>query len=1025
MDKIPPNSTRSAYSLILGSLLRRPEILLASGLVLLITCVLGIRNTNIQLLPDIDRPSLTVETSWRAVLPQEIEERIVKPQERALANLPGLAEIRSRASVGIGTLQLTFDLDTDMNAATADVIGRINGIEDLPENSSVPRIERAFGANSRQIGISLVYLTSSARSEHELSQIASRVVIPKFMAIRGVDHVVEVTPITPQLVIEVDPYKSAAANVDFSQLGNALSQPANQSAGFFNEQNKEYAVRYAGSISPENITEWIVGTSVNSPIYLRDIATVSLKDLDRKSFAKVNGTPAIALRITQSKDANLLAVMDQINSLIDELNVSVLLRDEVTLVRTQDVSSYIRTSLVSLLIGLGFGALLSAGVVYYVFRSIPITSIVLLTVPIAVIVSVMTINATGKSINIVSLAGIAFAVGIVLDACIVMVDSILASAAKNRNSMSSTVNGGSRVVVAIAASTITTVGVFFPLVFAREPSTQLFADLGLMISVSVIVSALLAYFVAPVALYYLLRIDEKQLQQQKTFDWNITARKIVGIGNSQLRRWSIGTIIPVVTVILSFLIVPDFDYLPPLKRNTVDAFITIPTGVSMQYAEQELAGTWIPKFDKLLSESAQLSASHHVIVFFSPYAGIVSIRPTDESNSEELLELLRTEIQPTLPGMEVFPYRANVLTVSDDGRSIAVNLHGTRTEDLERAAKLCLEIIPTLIEGAFATVDPPLNQGQPLYLFQPNDTVINEAGWTRADLGRLIGGLFRGNKVGEYFDGTDSFDVILKFKDVDDIDTAIKIPMYSPSARLYTLEELSNVQLTDAPSEIDRINGERSVTIWVQVPDGWTIAHAQQAIAPTIETIVSDIAQEAIQISYSGSAGELNSALDNMANYLGFAMLLLFLLLYIIFRSVKDSVVILVSVPLSMIGGVIAIRIANDIWDQTLDVLAIVGFLILFGLVVNNSILLVQQFRLELNNSHSVEDALISALTSRLRPIILTVATTVVSILPLLLIFSAGGNVYRSLAIVLIGGMLGSTFLSLGVTPCLLRLTNR
>ena len=284
--------------------------------------------------------------------------------------------------------------------------------------------------------------------------------------------------------------------------------------------------------------------------------------------------------------------------------------------------------------------------------------------------------------------------------------------------------------------------------------------------------------------------------------------------------------------------------------------------------------------------------------------------------------------------------------------------------------------------------------------------------------------MFRGNKVGEYFDGVDTHDVIVKFSKIDDLHTALKLPLYSPRGNTYTLDELSHVQLVQAPSEIVRINGQRARTIWVQVPDNWTISAAQQAIASDFDLAAEELAGNDVRISYAGSAGELSSALDDMAKLLGIAILMLFLIVFVMFQSIKDSLIVLMSIPLSLVGGVIGIRIASEFWGQSLDILAIVGFLILIGLVVNNSILLVKQFRVDLVNSSSVDDALTNALAVRLRPILLTTITTVAGMLPLLFVFGEGSEVYRGLAIVLVGGMIGSTVLSLCLTPCLLRLAN-
>ena len=221
--------------------------------------------------------------------------------------------------------------------------------------------------------------------------------------------------------------------------------------------------------------------------------------------------------------------------------------------------------------------------------------------------------------------------------------------------------------------------------------------------------------------------------EKQAYDWQFAARKIVNLANSKRKQWSLVILIPVISVALTIAIIPDFDYLPPLKRNTVDAFVTVPTGISLEYAENELTAHWSNDLNHLLEESASTPAVHYAIVFFNPFVGLVSIRPKDMDDAESLLALLQEKILPTLPGMEVFTYRANVLTTSDDGRSIAINLYSANHEQLDGVARLAVERIPKIVENAFVSSDPQIDQGQPQFLFQPIDDVLSKAGWSRAD----------------------------------------------------------------------------------------------------------------------------------------------------------------------------------------------------------------------------------------------------------------------------------------------------
>lgn len=357
------------------------------------------------------------------------------------------------------------------------------------------------------------------------------------------------------------------------------------------------------------------------------------------------------------------------------------------------------------------------------------------------------------------------------------------------------------------------------------------------------------------------------------------------------------------------------------------------------------------------------------------------------------------------------------------GRSVQMHLQSKDSKALQQVAKQTLQWVKDAIPDVSVWANPGLEMAEPEIRLTPNDRNILEQGWDRTDVGRVVRTLGDGLYVGEYFNGTKRLNMILRADGWSDPDSLADVPIVTGNGTINQLSDLVTIDRTAGPSRLTRIDGNRTISININPPQGWsleeTIAVLKEQVAPKVAQVMPTDGN----IIYGGSANQLEKAIVIMSENFAFALVILFLLMAALFRSVKDSALVVITIPLATVGGILALQLLNLFVFQPLDLLTMIGFVILLGLVVNNAILLVHQTRLAQQNGLSRELAIQQSLKLRLRPIFMSTATSFFGMLPLLLVPGAGNVIYRGLAGVIVGGLAVSTIFTIVLLPCLLRLS--
>jgi len=1008
-----------------SSALRSPAAVSVGVALILLVGVLSLVKLPVQLFPDIERPRIAIQTFWRSASPQEVESELIEPQEKVLRGIPGLESLNAYANRGNSYINLEFGVDTNMDQTLIEVISRMTRVANLPRDALPPRIMLGgFGGGTPALTFFFLQaLPGNTKPIDEYIDFTNDTIRPRIEAIEGVSSVQTFTEQNrEELQIRFDPIKAAEYGIQIPNLVSLVSASNDVSGGFVDVGRRQYTLRFNGKYKVSELEELILESRNGSNIRLGDIATVEVRRNDRQGLAVQNGNPAFSMRIDRANGANVLETLNRVKKEVELINTELLAEKKLVMVQSFDASVFIYRAINLVTSNLFAGIILSLSVLWFFIRRARATIIIATAIPISLLSTFIVLEITGRSLNVISLAGLAFAVGMVLDAAIVVLENILRMRDKGLNAHESSEQGAQQVWGALLASTATTVAIFLPVFFLKDIEGQLFGDLALTIAIAVSVSLLVAAVLLPVlAKYY--------LKQQKVNDpnsklWAGITSKVIKLTDTSTKRLSVAAVLLLLPIVATYIAMPKLDYLPPVKRDAVDANLQFPPGSNVQTIEKEVVEPIVARLKPYMDGTKEPALKNYYL-FSGPFGGSLGVRAKDQSKVEELLDVVRNEILVDLPDTRAFAFQGNLFGGFGGGRQVQIELQSKDTKALQEVARQTLDWVSEAIPDSSARANPGLELAEPELSLIPNDRSILERGWNRRQLGNVVRTMGDGLYVGEYFNGSKRLNMILRAEGWDDPDTLGDVPVMTGNGTITQLSELVDIQRTVGPSRITRIDGNRTITININPPKEWSLEETIAALKDKVEPQIRAILPADGNIRYGGSADQLEKAISVMAENFAFALVILFLLMAALFRSIKDSALVIITIPLATVGGILALQILNIFVFQPLDLLTMIGFVILLGLVVNNAILLVHQTRLSELSGLSRNEAVEQSLKLRLRPIFMSTATSFFGMLPLLLMPGAGSVIYRGLAAVIVGGLAVSTIFTIVLLPCLLRINRQ
>ena len=1023
--------------------LSNPTATLVAVLLVVLFGGLGLARLPVQLTPEVEKPEITIRTGWRAAAPEEIEAEIIEPQEKVLRGLSGVSRIVSKAQRGQGEVSIEFVVGHDLRRGLIEVLNRLNRVPRYPEDANEPVID-TVGGNSRAIAwFTTRTRDGNPRDIQSYKDYAEEVVQTRFERVPGVARSEVYGGREREVRITFDPYRAASLGIELPVAARLAGANQDISGGDVSVGKRRYTLRFTGAFAAEDLGDLVLEWRDGLPVRLRDVAGIEVSFADRKSFVLSKGVRSLAVNAHREIGVNVLEVMAGLKEAAAELVEGPLARAGLVFEQVYDETVYIHRSVNMVRNNLALGITLAILALWWFLRRLRATVLIAAAIPISLFASFLFLYITGRTLNIISLAGLALAVGMTLDAAIVVLENIVRLRERGTSPQEAAILGPGQVWGALLASTATTVAIFLPIVFLSDEAGQLFADLALTISVAVAASMLVALTVIPAA-------ASKWLARAQLSDAHARWRRsltgaILHLTDGPARRamWIVALIAIPLGIsfafaprsILNLVPLPErfaatlpespfalrASYLPQGNRNLVFAFIIPPPGANIDHLEREMGSVVVERLQPYLDGEKEPAIESYFFVAFS--RGVfMGARTKDETRTDELIPLVNRTIRG-FPDTIAFARRASLFGGFGSGNTIDVNIQARNIDTLMSAALEGFIGVNRMLPGARVRPFPGLELADPELRLVPDERRLAEAGWNRGTMASVTRALGEGLYVGDYFDGEQRLDIVVRVPRWETPEQLASIPLATPGGVL-PVSELTRIVRTAGPNEIRRIDRRRTVTLQVTPPDGMSLEEALEVLKAQVVPLVEARLPDDGEVRFSGTADKLETALRSMSGSFVLAIVILFLLMAALFRSFKDSVLVLLALPLATVGSLIALRLMNDAFgvNQPLDLLTMIGFIILLGLVVNNAILLVHQTRAMERRGLARRAAVAEAVGMRLRPILMTTLTSIFGMLPLLVVPGAGSELYRGLAAVIIGGMSISAVFTLLLLPSLLRI---
>ncbi|MBN1343899.1 MAG: efflux RND transporter permease subunit [Phycisphaerae bacterium] len=1063
-----------------------------------------------QLTPEVQTPTITISTRWPGASPQEVEREIIQEQEEQLKGVEGITKMTSESRDSLGQITLEFLVGTDMSEALLKVNTRLQQVREYPEDADEPvistssasdrpiawfilsqrnptdeaivafrekhpelrdDIERVRRASSS--GLAMLRLRDLAAQHPEVNDlIPARIDVPellrfaedfieaKFERVPGVSDSQVRGGREEEMQVIVDPQRLAARQLTIDDLRGALrGQNKDTSGGDFWEGKRRYVVRTLGQFnSPEQVERAVVAYRNGAPVYVRDVAEVRPGYKKPDGLVRRFGDTAIAMNCQRETGANVLDVMTGLREAVNELNDGILKQRGLQITQVYDETDYIYSAVGLVKNNIILAGFLTVAVLLLFLRSGRSTIVIGLAIPTCIIGTFLVLNSLGRSLNVISLAGLAFAVGMLVDNSVVVLENIYRHYQQGDDAVTAAVRGSTEVWGAVMASTLTTLAVFLPVLFVEEEAGQLFRDIALAISAAVGLSLIVSVVVIPTASAKILRGRaghdqsgtvrvpgaaegsrlKRLLVPVDAFGGGFI-RLVVGV-NAWLQRGILRRLVAVAglfgaAVAFSYLMMPKVEYLPNGNRNLVFGILLPPPGYNIEQLleiGQRIENATRPYWDVDLDDPNVAKLDYPAIedFFFVAWGrqAIMGLRAANPLRAGELVPLIR-EVGSTIPGTFAIAKQSSLFERGlSAGRTIDVEIAGPDLTRLVELGGRVMGQVSQVVPGAQALPKPSLDLSNPEVHVTPKTEQAADMGLTNVDLGYAVDALVDGAYASDYFTGGDKIDLTIIGQErfayrTQDIR---QLPITTPTGDLVPLAAVADVTLASGPEQINHRERQRAITIEVTPPPEMALEEAMDRITrQIIEPLISSGQLEGLyQINLSGTADKLRATWRALRFNFVLALLITYLLMAALFESWLYPFVIIFSVPLGAVGGFAGLWLLNRFVLQPLDVLTMLGFVILIGTVVNNPILIVHQALNHMRDEDMpMREAILESVRTRIRPIFMTTSTTVLALLPLVLFPGAGSELYRGLGSVVLGGLAVSTIFTLFLVPALFSLS--
>lgn len=1005
----------------------RPVTILMLFIGLILIGLISFQNLGLDLLPDLSFPMSAIIVSYSGVAPQEIENMITIPLEEAVATIRGVKNINSYSREGSSVVLMEFNWGTDMDVSALNIREKIDQVKGfLPDDASDPIIIKF---DPSLMPILVLGMDSEERDLEKLQEYAEDIIKPRLERLEEVASVSINGGLDREILVSIDNEKLRSSQLSFSQVTAALAgENVNLPAGTLKEGTINFLIRTLGRFeSIQDIKEILIYNIRGNKIYLGDIAKVEDTFKERNSITYVNGKPGIMMSLQKESGKNTVTVAKRIFKELE--TIQKLLPDDISITPVFDSSDFIKKTISQVGWVALYGAVLAVFVLLFFLGNLSSTLIISFAIPISLIFTFTLLYFSNLTLNMMTLGGLALGIGMMVDNSIVVLENIFRYRELGTDIKKSACLGASEVGPAISASTFTTIAVFLPIVYVQGIASELFRPMGYTITFSLLTSLLVALTLVPMLSSKILRFKVKDNSQSVSKEnlvknslkqggkiFNFVREEYVRLITWSLRHRGIVFILAVIIFVVSIMLVPfvGTEFIPSSDQGQFNINITLPTGTNLETTrevvrEVEKIVSEIPEIKSMLTTAGEGSGG----MGFSTEggnSGTIMINLVDqnkrERNTAQIINELRQKIG-TYPDAQI-NFSEQGFSFSS-GSDLEVKISGDSLDELENIANRIL-ILLAEVEGVY-DLKSSVEDVRPELHVNIDREKANLYGFTTAQIASTVHDALLGRVASIYQEKGKQIDIRIRLeeKDRNSIEEVENILISSSAGLQIPLKEIAEVTVDSGPKGIDRKNQQRVVNVSANISDRFlskVIQDAQQQLDKLV-------LPEDYRYEFVGENREMQESFLELGLALVLSIILVYMIIAAQFESLLMPLAVMFSVPFSLIGVILALLLA----DKSLNVLSFIGIIMLVGIVVNNSIVLIDYINKLRKKGMERKEAIILGGKTRLRPILMTMFTTVLALVPMALGVGEGSELRAPMAITIIGGLTSSTFLSLIIVP--------
>jgi len=1005
------------------------------ALIIVVLGSLAFTQLGLDFFPDVEFPTVSVVTVYAGASPEDIENTITRPLEQIINSVSRVKKINSVTSEGLSMIMVEFEWGTNLDFAAQDVRDQIGFFQSsLPEAATDSLVVKF---NLVQFPIMIGGITSDMPIV-ELKKLVEDEIAPKLQRVDGVASFRVYSTEIREIVVDIDKTALESRNISQDQILYALRMGnLNLPAGYIVNNFTESVVRTIGEFeSLDDIRRTIVGfTQTGKPIYIKDVADVKDTLKENRFLTRIQGGQGLIFSINKRSGANTVSTAEGVNKELE--NILANLSQDVSFYPRMDQSEIIQSSLRQTRNNFLVGGFLAVLLILLSLRSWRPTIIIVLAIPLSVLTTFIVLYATKYTINIMTLGGLALGIGMLVDNAVVVIENVFRHLEEGKDETESAKKGSSEIGMAITASTLTTIAVFFPMMFASGITGKMAGALAVSIAISLLASLFVAFTLVPMATALLFKkhvipigVDKERRTQhyqkvktfyQRALQYALKRRMAVLGGAFGL-------------VLLSLIVVPFLgtEFIPAMDYDWLILSVKLPVGTSIEETNRVVV-----LVEKIVLSEPGVEA---VYAQMGTYSGVnpqdlaSSFSTTDANEGLLWVKLINQNnrklsnvdilenIRQKLPNFKEIKIEAlditQAMTIGAQA-PIEIKVSG---KDLSKIKQIADRIVQKIQDvNGLRDVYHTMEEGKPEYHITLNRRKVFRMGLKASQIASALQTTSLGTIVTRYRDGNDEVDVRVRFKKKfrDSLEDIQKIPIVVPSKPSVYLDQVASISQGEGPIQITRENQARMVSILANIADR-DLGSIIQDINKRLK-VVEDNLPAGYFIEYGGQYKEMRETFVIMSGAFILATLLVYMILAALFESFLYPFIIMFTIPLAFIGVVLALLISGN----PINLPVLIGFVILGGIAVNNGIVMVDYINQLKKRGVEKKDAILQACAVRLRPVLITALTTIFGMLPMALSTSAGSELRAPMAITVVGGLTATTLLTLFIIPIIYSLMDR